>query len=328
VLAAAIGGQPLHPAILRASQTESTPADGGFLVTPSVASFIFSRAAESSIFMRIGARVEPMSSSELLVNALDDDDETGDAEANVTAGWTAEGEDQSAQTVKFRQVRLTAAKLTVLAAASNELVEDGGRAVVMALEDALGDAIGKRFDRSILTGTGAGMPLGLLNSPATVTVDKVSGQAASTFLWANAAAMWARLAPGSHERAWWLVHPSVLPQAVSMSLVIGTAGAIPPGSFEAGGPTGYRLLGRPVLVTSRVKALGASGDVILVDPTQIVVGIRRGLAIERSQHAYFSSDRLAIRARFRGDARPLWATPLVPVEGTDTLSPIVVLEDR
>lgn len=327
VVSAALGGQPLHPAVLAATGTEGLPSDGGFMVTAEVAGEIFTRAVEESVWLRVGARLEVMTSEEKIINALDDSDETDDAEATLKAAWTDEGGTATEQLVKVRQVKLKARKLLVLAAASNELVEDGTD-YLQALELALSLAIAKKFDRSVLSGTGAGMPLGILNSPATIVVAKETQQPNATYVWENAVRMWSRLAPGSHERAWWLMHPTVLPQALSMSLVIGTGGAIPRAAFEAGGPTGYMLLGRPVLVTSRVKTLGTQGDVILVDPTQIAVGVRRGIAIERSEHAFFGTDRLAVRGKFRGDALPLWEKPQTLAEGSTTVSPVVVLANR
>ncbi len=327
VVAAALGGSPMHPAVMAATATEGSNPDGGFAVVPEVAVEIFTRAAEESVFVRIGANVVPMASDERIVPCLDDDDETDDAEATLQAEWKPEASEADAQLVKLRQARLKAAKLLVLAAASNELGEDAPH-YIAALEAAISRAIGRKFDKAILSGTGVGMPAGILNSAATITVSKEGGQGASTFTWENAVNMWARLAPGSHERSWWLVHPTVLPQALKMSLAIGTGGTQPRAGFEAGGPTGYQLLGRPVLITSRVKPLGTKGDVILVDPSQVVVGIRRGLSIERSPHVFFSSDRLAIRGRFRGDAATFWDAPKTLADSGGTVSPFVVLEAR
>ena len=223
----------------------------------------------------------------------------------------------------------------VLAVTSSELAEDATPDYLVQLELALGRAIGKKFDRAALTGTGAGQPLGILNAPATITVSKEGGQAAATLKWENVVKMWARLAPGCHERTFWLMHPSVLPQALMMVLTIknvaGTenvGGAPHAGMFQAGGPTGYMLLGRPVVLTSRVKALGTAGDLILVDPTQVVIGIRRGITIDRSIHAYFTSDAIAVRGKFRGDAQPAWEKARTLVEGSDTVSPYVILETR
>jgi HK97 family phage major capsid protein len=326
-VAAALGGNPMHPAVLAATATEGSNPDGGFSVVPEVVAAIFERAAEESVFIRIGAAVVPMLSDERIVPALDDDDETDDAEATLVAEWKGEATEADAQLVKLRQAKLKAHKLLVLAAASNELGEDAPH-YIMALEAAIARAIGKKFDKAILSGTGVGMPLGILASAATITVSAEAEQAASTFVFENVASMWARLSPGSHERSWWLMHPTVLPKALTMSLAIGTGGTQPKGVFEPGGPTGYQLLGRPVLVTSRVKPLGQKGDVILLDPTQIAVGIRRGLSIERSPFPFFSSDRLAIRGRFRGDAAPMWDAARTLADSGGTVSPYVVLEAR
>lgn len=327
VVQAALGGMPLHPSVMAATATEGMPSDGGFTVTPDVALGIITRAVEESVWLRIGVRLQPMNSDETIVNAVDDADETDDLEASIKAEWKDEASEGTAQIVKFRQCTLKARKLLVIASASNELAEDSPQ-YVAALEGAVSRAIGKRFDRAVLSGTGAGNPLGLLNSPATIVVSKDTGQPAATFQWENATKMWSRLAPGSHERAWWLIHPTVLPQGLSMVLIVGTAGTQPLGAFQAGGPTGYLLLGRPVLVTSRVKVLGTKGDVILADPTQLAVGVRRGITIERSQHALFTSDQLAVRGKFRGDARPIWDKPRTLVDGLTTVSPVVVLENR
>jgi HK97 family phage major capsid protein len=147
--------------------------------------------------------------------------------------------------------------------------------------------------------------------------------------------MWSRLAPGCHERAYWLAHPSVLPQLLTMHAVIenvaGTenvGGFQPLGAFQAGGPTGYTLMSRPVVITGRVKPLSTKGDVVLLDPTQYAIGIRRGITVDRSPHVYFSSDRLAIRGKLRADALPLWETSRTLQEGSDKVSPYVTLATR
>lgn len=339
VVRAAYGGDPFDPLLrpLAAAGNESVPSEGGFAVRPDMAADIFVRAAEESIWMRIGCRVELMASEERTISALADDDESSDAAAALTAAWTSEGATATAQAMKMRQLTLHARKLMVLAACSNELDGDAPN-YLPGLEAALSQAIAKKLDRSIISGTGAGQPLGLLSAPATVTVAKtVNGDPGTTgtFTWNHATGMWARLAPGSHERAWWLVHPSVFPQLLTMHAkiknVAGTenvGGFVPAAVFQAGGPTGYMLLGRPVLVTGRVKPLSSLGDVVLVDPTAVAVGIRAGITIDRSPHVYFASDQLAIRGKFRGDAGPLWDKARTLQEGTDTVSPYVVLAAR
>ena len=170
--------------------------------------------------------------------------------------------------------------------------------------------------------------MGLLDAPATIIVSKEGAQDADTIIWENVTAMWARLAPGSHENAYWLAHPTCLPQLLSLSLAIGTGGAVPRGALEPDGKGGYMLLGRPLIVTSRVSAIGDVGDLILVDPTQIAVGIRRQITVDRSPFPYFTSDALALRGTFRGDVKPLWEKVQTLRNGTSTVSPVVTLEAR
>ena len=236
-----------------------------------------------------------------------------------------------------RAVELHAKKLQINAVVPNELAEDGP-AYVDALDDAISRGIGKKIDRACVSGTGAGQFQGILGASSTIevlkTVDSDPG-AANTFTWKHAVGMWARLAPGAHENAWWLVHPTVLPQLLSMHLKVqnvalteNVGGFQPIGAFAPGGPTGYMLLGRPVVVTGRAKALSSKGDVILLDPSQFVVGIRRQITVARSEHAYFSSDRLGVRGTFRGDGMSMWDTPRTLQEGASTVGPAVVLQAR
>jgi HK97 family phage major capsid protein len=340
VVRAALGGNPFDSALIipkAASGSDSVGSEGGFSVRPDVAAGIFSRAAESSVFFRIGTRVETMTSDTKRVIALDDDDESSDGEAGLAAAWTGENTTATAQVMKVRQVVLQAKKLLVVAATSNELGEDSD-GYLIELEAALGRSIGKKFDRACISGTGAGQPLGLLSSPSTISVAKtVNGDAGlvNTFTWNHAVGMWGRLAPGSHESAWWLMHPTVLPQALTMKVEVrnvagseNVGGFQPLGAFTAGGPTGYQLMGRPVVITSRCKSLTTTGDVILLDPSQYCIGLRRQITIDRSPHALFTSDQLAIRGKLRGDGISLWETPRTLVEGATTVGPAVILATR
>lgn len=338
VIRASHGGDPFSPLLASTSGTEAVPSEGGYAVRSDVAAGIFMRAAQESLFLRLGAQLHVMQSDELRVVALDDDLETGDAESGLTAGWTGEGVDLTSQAIQIRGVTLRPSKLVVLVSLSNELAEDSIPSFLPAVDETIGRAVGKRFDRAIISGSGVGMPQGILNSAALVTVAKtVDGDpgTASTVTWKHVSNMWARLAPGSHERAYWLVHPSVLPALLSLRLLVlnvaateNVGGFQPLGAFQATGPTGYSLLGRPVIVTGRVKSLTNKGDILLIDPTQIAIGIRRDLVIDRSPHAYFTSDRLAIRGKMRADAVSLWDTARTLQEGSVTVSPFVALEAR
>src|SRR5690606_36712228 len=107
---------------------------------------------------------------------------------------------------------------------------------------------------SILNGTGAGKPLGILNAPALVEVSAAQGQAGDTVVFDNIVSMWSRLYAPSRQNAVWFIHQDVEPQLMALSLVHGTSGTaayLPPGRLS-GTPYGT-LLGRPVIVTEHNK---------------------------------------------------------------------------
>src|SRR5207253_2798204 len=122
---------------------------------------------------------------------------------------------------KARTVGFKAQKATILCRVSSELAEDVG-AFDQQLSAALIAAVAAGLDGAFLSGTGAGQPLGILNAPALITVTKEtspSTQAANTLLLANLAKMLARLSPGSYRSAVWMVHPTVLPALLQLTVV-------------------------------------------------------------------------------------------------------------
>jgi len=89
----------------------------------------------------------------------------------------------------------------------------------------------------------------------------------------------------------------------------------------------FAMLTRPVFFTEKLPALGSVGDILLVDPSQYILGLRRQVSIEKSQHVYFSSDEAAYRAILRADGQGKWSKPMTPKNG-DTLSWCVALATR
>lgn len=123
------------------------------------------------------------------------------------------------------------------------------------------------LDEAFLRGTGAGMPLGVLNDPALISVGKESGQAADTLKYQNMIGMWSRMHPANHRNAVWIVHPECVPQLYSMVLE-GDSSSIPvyqPAGAGLRGSPSPTLMGRPVLLSEHASALGDQSDIVLVD---------------------------------------------------------------
>ena len=119
---------------------------------------------------------------------------------------------------------------------------------------------------AIVNGTGAGQPLGILNSPCLITVNKESGQTAATVNAQNIVYMWSRLwAPAGKTRSGSSTRMSSR-QLHTMTVGTGSAATLaylPPGGLST--KPYATLLGRPVLPVEWCPTLGTVGDVMLVD---------------------------------------------------------------
>lgn len=316
---------------LMAANRVGIDSEGGFLAPQQFVNGFFDAAVEKSVLVS-RVQVFRMVSDTLHLNSFHGNNHTNNLFGGFEGGWESELSSLSAQSAKFRRLTFNAKKLIILQQTSNELMQDGSD-FDRLLTEALAQAMAYKLDEAIISGTGAGRPLGILNASSTIEQAKVSGQTADTIWWKNVIDMMARLAPGCWNNAVWLTHPSCIGQlfrldshadyATGSGLVGDT---IQPAFKESNGT--FTLLGRPVLVTEKCEKLGDKGDLILVDPTQYGLGMRQELIIERSMHAGFSSDSTYYRAKIRVDGQPLWSSALTPRNDTTTLSWAVCLAER
>lgn len=322
----AVGSGRYHPGLIRATMLEGLGSEGGFLVPDELTAEAFDSAVEESVFLP-RARVYPMQSeSRSVAGFTADGSATYGPYGTWAPSWVAEGGTITASNPTVRKVTLFSRKLALYISVSNELLADG-----LTFSEQLGRSMRKALawalDYAIAQGTGAGQPTGVLACPATVTVSKEGGQAADSFVGANALNMYSRMLPGSHRNAAWYVHPTVLPQLYAMTVVAGVAGQAMgglPGYFDASGMT---LFGRPVYVTEKLPVLGDLGDVLFADMNYYAVGIRREITLDASNGPGFQTDTMAYRGIVRADGKGLLATAYTPKSG-DALSPFVVCEAR
>ena len=203
---------------------------------------------------------------------------------------------------------------------SSELAEDAV-AFDMQLSRAMIAAVGAGLDGAFVTGTGAGKPLGILNSPALITVTKGSGQLASTVLLTNITDMVSRLSPASYRNSVWLVHPTTL--GPSLALAAAVAGSLIARTVVQNADGSLTIMGRPVSVTDACSVLSSAGDIILADLTQYAIGMRRDVSIEMSRDAYFATDELGFKLTLRLDGQTLASAPTKLRDGTNTVSPFI-----
>ncbi|HXH05861.1 MAG TPA: phage major capsid protein [Vicinamibacterales bacterium] len=267
---------------------------------------------------------EPTTSNTVEMQA---DETTPWGSTGIQASWRAEGTKMTASKIdeKMRQVRLH--ELFAFVLATEELLADGPR---LAARLTRGAARAIRFKASdaIMNGTGAGQPLGWLNSPALVTQAAESGQAADTVVAQNVAKMFARMLPSGLGDARWYINSDVLPQLLTMQLGNNAVYALPQVGFVQA-PGGF-LFGRPVIPVEHCATVGDVGDIQFVSPSGYYAAVRagEGLQFASSMHLFFDYAIQAFRWTFRLGGQPFLSAPVSPAKGSMTKSFFIALAAR
>lgn len=313
-----------HPGLTTRSMNETVGSDGGFLVPVQYAERIHAVSLENELVMP-RCYVQPMTSSSIKIPAMEIGNHGTSLFGGFTASYTAEGGTISEADPKARAMELNAKKLTGLLKFSSELNADipGGENQVINI---CGKGLSWYRDKAFLKGSGAGEPLGIVNSSCLVTVDKETGQKADTIVYENLTKMMSRMFAGSFSNSIWIAHQSTIPQLLTLSLSVGTGGNSIPVMSNVNGA--FTILTRPVIFTEKTETLGNKGDILLADLSQYVVGLRSEMRFDLSIHVYFSTDMLLARLIERHDGQPLWDKALTLADGTTTVSPFVTLAER
>jgi HK97 family phage major capsid protein len=137
--------------------------------------------------------------------------------------------------------------------------------------------------------------------------------------------MYARCHPACIPNAVWMTSSTTIPQLASLFIESSTGGYSEPILKQQG--EAFFMMGRPVILTEKLPAVGDKGDLMLVDWSQYALGIRREITIERSTGPGWMEDALDWRAIIRVDGKGKWNAPVTPAHG-DTLSWCVCIETR
>lgn len=310
--------------------SEGTPADGGFLVQQDFAAPIFASVMSGGAIASRVRRI-PISTNASGIK-IPSVNETSRADGSrwgaIRAYWAAEAASMTGSRPKFRMIEMNLNKLTGLFYATDELLADAAALEAVARLGFTEEMTFKTED-AIIRGTGAGMPLGLLNADCVVSQAKETGQAAATIVYQNIIKMWARLHARNRPNAVWLINQEIETQLFQMYLAVGTGG-VPvylPANGASASPYGT-LMGRPVIPVEYCAALGTVGDIILADFGEYLMIEKGGAEWASSMHVQFTTGEQVFRMVMRLDGQPTLASAITPFKGGSTLSPFVTLATR
>ena len=313
---------------------ETVPSDGAFLVAQEFIPNLLNRIWNTGIVIN-KCRKQPVGPNfnGFKIPAIDETSRAnGSRWGGVYAYWAAEAATITTSKPKLRQISIELEKLTGLCYVTDELLEDS-----VALEGYVNTwfpmEFGFRLDDAVINGDGAGKPLGILNSPGRYSVSKETNQLASTVVTNNILKMFQHCWGPSIPKATWFINQELLPSLMTLTIPIGTAGALanlyqfPGGAFSPGSSFGT-MLGRPVIPVEQCQAIGTEGDIILADLDEYIIGDKGGMNAATSIHVAFTTDQTAFRWIYRVNGQPIWHNYVTPFKGTNYLSPYVTLATR
>ena len=322
--------QRLHNIQAAAGLSETVPSEGGFLLSNDFSTQILNMSHDISPVASLCNRIAISSGSNSIELPAVDESSRADGSrwGGITSYWLAEGGEKLTSKPKFRRMTLVLKKIIGACYVTDELLQDAN-ALETVIRQGFAEELAFRVDSAIISGSGAGQPLGIIPSGAAVTVLKETGQKKQTIVLENIVKMWARCLGRSRKTAVWLCNQDIESQLYTMSLSVGTGGApvFLPGGTVSGAPFST-LFARPIIPCEQCETLGTAGDIILADLQSYVLVDKGALQSDVSIHVRFLNDESTLRFVYRCDGQPIYAAPITPFKGAQTQSPFVILETR
>jgi HK97 family phage major capsid protein len=298
---------------------ESSEPDGGSLIPPGFVKNVFDKAR---------ARDTPLARCRTIVVERHAGTWPAIAETSRVDGsrwggllsyWEGEGQQlvNSLPTLFNNQYRCK--KLTALVPVTDELFEDAS-----LLEPFLDEVVPKEFafqtNEAMINGSGAGRLLGVVNSPATISVAKDVSQTAGTVTVGNVAKLWTQSHGPSRANMVFYAQEDADPDTLAASTVSAVTSWTAPQASAA-------VKGRPWLPLENCQPLGTPGDVVLGDWSQYAL-LYHGMRKSISMHFHFDRGEHMLRYVWRCDGQCLWQSPLTPPHSTIPKSPFLIIQQR
>lgn len=231
----------------------------------------------------------------------------------------AEADTVTASRMELERITLHANSLMGISYATEELLTDSPLSFVAILQAGFSDEFDSRILQERLNGTGVGEFLGVMQSPALISVTR---QTASEIDYLDIVNMMSRC--WRYQNAVWIANHDTIPQLAQMNLVVGAGGSAI-FVMNAANALPSTLMGKPLFFSEYLQTLGTAGDILLCNWSQYLEGTYQPLSSAESIHVRFVQAERAFRFMIRNDGAPWWRSALTPKNSATTLSPYVTL---
>jgi HK97 family phage major capsid protein len=328
---------PMDPKAAASGLNTTVGSEGGFLVRTDFSTALLDKAMEDSVLANRCTVIDIGEGSDGIELPYIDETSraTGSRWGGVQVYRRAEADTVTASKPKLGMLEIRLEDLMGICYTTDRAMRDA-TSLGQIIQKAFASEFSFKVDDEIIRGTGAGQALGLLNSPALVSVAKETSQVAATLVAENVIKMRARLRARNRANSVWLINQELETQLPQMNIKIkNVAGSENVGGFGVYMPanglsqTGFdTLFGRPVIPIEQAEALGTKGDIFLVDLGEYLL-IRKGaLETAESIHVRFLYGENTFRFTYRINGAPAWKTALTPYKGSATQSPFITLDTR
>jgi HK97 family phage major capsid protein len=297
---------------------------GGFLVPVGLSPQLLQVEPEMDPFGAATTKV-PMATTRVQIPARTDKNHTSSVSGGLTVTRRPETVAGTSSRMAIERVELAATSLFGLSYVSEELLTDSPISFAAILQAGFKDEFAARLIDERLNGTGVGEYMGVMQSPALISVSAETPQDADTIVYENVINMRSRV--WRYGQAIWIANHDTIPQLMLMNQTVGAAGT-PVWQPSAREDHPDILLGRPIVFTEFAQKLGDAGDIVCVNPTQYLEGEYQPLQQAESIHVRFVEHERAFKFWTRNAGAPWWRSALTPKYSAVTLSPFVALAAR
>ena len=296
---------------------------GGFIIPDQLLQSVMMADPESVLITNAATTIPPFDAAPdaaTTIPALDQSGANG-VYGGVTMGWIAEGGDKPETEPILREIKLEPQEIAGYVTVTDKFLRNGGEEANLFLRKTLGNALKGAMERAFISGTGVGMPAGITIAACRIEVPRAG---ALGITYQDLVDMVTVFGPDCWSKGFWIVSQSAL--AVLLTMADPGAGGtliMKPADLRLGTPA--NLLGLPVHVSSRTPVLGATGDIMLVEPSYYLKKLGSGPFVEMSNGPYFIKNQTIVKIFANVDGQAWLTTPMTMEDGVSQLSPFVLL---
>jgi HK97 family phage major capsid protein len=245
---------------------EGVAGDGGFALPPQFMGNIMDAVIPEDSFLRA---LNPVpTNSNVLVVPVNENPSWGTS--GITSAKTAEGAAITPTKPAMKEVRITLYKAASLVHLSDEMLSDIPFISGWVMQQ-MGNHLNYQLENWVMNGTGEAEPLGILNSPALISLADVDSDATHIGQ-GQILTMESCLLRGAGG-AFFVASPTVYPAIGTMTTGTGGYPLIQPDMTQ---PSRQALLGRPFYRSEACPILNVAGDLTLVQPNGYVFALKGG----------------------------------------------------